>query len=72
VVLLVVIELCTLAFRRDRGSKADVIATALFGDGAAAAILCTEGGANAPLRLGAASEHTWPDTLGIMGWSFPS
>jgi alkylresorcinol/alkylpyrone synthase len=38
-VLLVVVELCTLAFRSDRGSKADVIACALFGDGAAAAVL---------------------------------
>src|SRR4029078_2399383 len=34
VVLVVVIELCTLAFRRDRITKADVIASALFGDGA--------------------------------------
>jgi len=69
VVLVVVVELCTLAFRRDRGSKADVIATALFGDGAAAAVLCADGNAGAPLSLGAAAEHTWPGTLDIMGWS---
>jgi alkylresorcinol/alkylpyrone synthase len=69
IVLVVVVELCTLAFRRDRGSKADVIATALFGDGAAAAILCTGGAADVPLRLGGAAEHTWPGTLDIMGWS---
>ena len=35
-VLLVVIELCTLAFRPDEMSKSNIIATALFGDGAAA------------------------------------
>jgi alkylresorcinol/alkylpyrone synthase len=68
-ILVVVIELCTLAFRRDRGSKADVIATALFGDGAAAAILCADDGVRAPMRLGASAEHTWPGTLDIMGWS---
>jgi alkylresorcinol/alkylpyrone synthase len=68
-VLVIVLELCTLAFRSDRGAKADVIATALFGDGAAAAVLRAGEDGNAPLRLGAAAEHTWPGTLDIMGWS---
>jgi alkylresorcinol/alkylpyrone synthase len=66
-VLVVVVELCTLAFRSDRGSKADVIATALFGDGAAAAVLCAGQSNGALMRLGAAAEHTWPGTLDIMG-----
>jgi alkylresorcinol/alkylpyrone synthase len=68
VVLVVVVELCTLAFRGDRGSKADVISTALFGDGAAAVVLRAER-APAALTIGAAAEHTWPGTLDIMGWS---
>jgi alkylresorcinol/alkylpyrone synthase len=38
-VLLVAVELCTLAFRLDRATKADIIATSLFGDGAAAALV---------------------------------
>ena len=42
-VLLVVIELCTLAFRADELTKSNIIATALFGDGAAAAVLSTAG-----------------------------
>ena len=67
VVLIVVIELCTLACRIDRGSKADVISSALFGDGAAAAVL-RAGPAAAELCIGAAAEHTWPRTLDIMGW----
>lgn len=67
VVLVVVVELCTLACRIDRGSKADVISSALFGDGAAAAVLRAEP-ARAGLRIGAAAEHTWPRTLDIMGW----
>jgi alkylresorcinol/alkylpyrone synthase len=68
VVLVVVIEFCTLAFRRDRITKADVIASALFGDGAAAAVLRADGDA-AGLRIGPAREHLWPGTLDIMGWS---
>jgi alkylresorcinol/alkylpyrone synthase len=68
-VLVVVVELCTLAFRRDRGAPADVVATALFGDGAAAAVLRVERKPHAQLCIGAASQHTWPDTLDIMGWN---
>lgn len=68
VVLVVVVELCTLAFRNDRSTKADVISSALFGDGAAAAVMRVERG-KAPLQIGAAAEHTWPGTLDIMGWS---
>jgi len=67
IVLVVVIELCTLACRIDRGSKADVISSALFGDGAAAVVL-RAGQSDAKVRIGAAAEHTWPRTLDIMGW----
>ncbi|MEX0841753.1 MAG: type III polyketide synthase [Xanthobacteraceae bacterium] len=68
IVMVVIIELCTLAFRRDRGTKADVIASALFGDGAAAVIL-RAGDEPAKIQIGAAGEHLWPGTLDIMGWS---
>lgn len=65
-VLLVVIELCTLAFRPDEMSKSNIIATALFGDGAAAAVISTTG---APLgRIEHSGEHTWPGTTDVMGW----
>jgi alkylresorcinol/alkylpyrone synthase len=67
-VLVVVVELCTLAFRSDRSAKADVISSALFGDGAAAVVLRAESD-DAALRIGAAAEHTWPNTLDIMGWT---
>lgn len=66
VVLLVVVELCTLSFRMDNLSKADIVATALFGDGAAACVLRTGEGGFA--RVEGSAEHTWPDTLNIMGW----
>lgn len=65
-VLLVVVELCTLAFRMDQLSKAGIVACALFGDGAAACVLrAGEGGV---AEVEAAGEHTWPNTLDIMGW----
>ncbi|WDR07490.1 type III polyketide synthase [Devosia rhodophyticola] len=65
-VLLVCVETCTLSFRADRMQKADIIATVLFGDGAAAACLSTDS-ATDPI-FGEGAEHTWPDTLPIMGW----
>ena len=65
-VLVVVIELCTLSFRLDLLTKANVVATALFGDGAAACVLRAGDGGLASIE--ATGEHTWPDTLDIMGW----
>ncbi|HJY49345.1 MAG TPA: type III polyketide synthase, partial [Stellaceae bacterium] len=64
-VLFLVVELCALSFRRDDWSKSNIVATALFGDGAAAALLSTEGEGPA---LAAAGEHTWPGSLDVMGW----
>jgi alkylresorcinol/alkylpyrone synthase len=72
VVLVVVVELCTLAFRSDRNEKADVISSALFGDGAAAVVLRaggTDGAARTAPRIVRTAEHIWPRTLDIMGWS---
>ena len=65
-VLLVTVELCSLAFRIDEPSKADIIATALFGDGAAACVL--KAGVDGFAEVTGFAEHTWPDTLDIMGW----
>jgi len=67
VVLMVAIELCTLAFRLDELTKANIVATALFGDGAAACVLRT--GADGLAALEMSGQHIWPDTLDIMGWS---
>lgn len=69
IVLLVVVELCSLAFRIDRGTKEDAVASALFGDGAAALVLQANGGGGLATIRGAA-QYTWPDTLDVMGWSF--
>jgi alkylresorcinol/alkylpyrone synthase len=64
-VLFLVVELCALSFRKNDTSKSNVVATALFGDGAGAALLSCGGEGPA---LGAGGEHTWPDTLDVMGW----
>ena len=65
-VLIAVIELCTLAFRPDEMTKSNIVATALFGDGAAACVLSTEGSAHGEIEH--AGEHTWPGTIDVMGW----
>lgn len=64
-VLFLVVELCALTFRKDDLTKSNFVATALFGDGAAGAILSTRGDGPA---IGAAGEYTWPNSLDIMGW----
>ncbi len=64
-VLFLVVELCALTFRKNDLTKSNFVATALFGDGAAGAILSVEGDGPA---FGAAGEYTWPNSLDIMGW----
>ena len=65
-VLFVTVELCTLAFRLDELTRANIIATALFGDGAAACVL--RAGPHGKAEVESTGEHLFPDTLGIMGW----
>ncbi len=64
-VLFLVVELCALSFRRDDFAKSNIVATALFGDGAAGALLSTAGEGPAIVATG---EHTWPKSLEVMGW----
>ena len=66
VVLVVTVELCSLAVRRDLATKANMVALALFGDGAAAAVL--RSGPGGRIQIVEAGQHTWTDTLDIMGW----
>ena len=66
-VLMVTVELCSLALRLDELSKANIIATSLFGDGAAAVVLRAGDGGETVIET--AGEHLWPDTLDVMGWN---
>ena len=64
--LFVTVETCSISIRLDSIDPAGIVATALFGDGAAAAVVSTTGTAIA--KITGAGEKLWPDTLGIMGW----
>jgi alkylresorcinol/alkylpyrone synthase len=66
-VLMVAVELCSLALRLDELTKANIVATSLFADGAAAVLL--RAGDGGETLVEAVGEHLWPDTLGIMGWN---
>lgn len=65
-VLFVTVELCSLALRTENAGKADIVSTALFGDGAAACVL--RSGAGGFVEAHGAAEKTWNDTIDIMGW----
>jgi alkylresorcinol/alkylpyrone synthase len=66
-VLVVSVELPTLSFQREDASAANLVSTALFGDGAAAALLTgrhVPGGAT----ILAKQSHIYPDTIGALGF----
>lgn len=63
-VLLVSLELCSIAYDHARMDKKDMVALALFADGCAAAVI----GAGRGPELSAFASHVWPDTLDMMGW----
>ena len=50
-ILFLVVELCGLSFRRDDFTKSNLVATALFGDGAAACVIGAGGDGPALRRL---------------------
>ena len=64
--LFVTVETCSISIRLDSDDPAAVVATALFGDGAAAAIVTS--GHHSLARISGSAEKLWPDTLRIMGW----
>jgi alkylresorcinol/alkylpyrone synthase len=63
--LFLVVELCGLTFRAGDQSKSNVIATALFGDGAAACLVSADPAGPAIAGWG---EHTFEASLDVMGW----
>jgi alkylresorcinol/alkylpyrone synthase len=64
--LFVTVETCSISIRLDSDDPAAVVATALFGDGAAAAVVTS--GLHSLARITGSAERLWPDTLRIMGW----
>lgn len=72
VAVLLAVELCSLTIQRDDTSMANVVASALFGDGAAAVVLLGERRARALGIEGptvvASTSRMYPDTERMMGW----
>jgi alkylresorcinol/alkylpyrone synthase len=64
--LFVTVETCSISIRLDSDDPAAVVATALFGDGAAAAVVTS--GLHSLARITGSTEKLWPETLRIMGW----
>jgi len=64
--LFVTVETCSISIRLDSDDPAAVVATALFGDGAAAAVVTA--GEHSLARITGSAEKLFPDTLRIMGW----
>ena len=64
--LFVTVETCSISIRLDSDDPAAVVATALFGDGAAAAVVSS--GEHSLARICGSAEKLWPDTQRIMGW----
>ena len=64
--LMVTVETCSISIRLDSEDPAAVVATALFGDGAAAAVVTA--GTHSLAHIRGSAEKLWPDTLRIMGW----
>ncbi len=67
-VLLLVVELCGLTFRSRDKSKANIVATALFGDGAAGAVISADDRQQDGAAVAGWGEHTWDGSLDVMGW----
>jgi len=65
-ILVVATELCGLTFLPGDTSRSNLVATALFADGAAAAVIT---GAGDGLEILATRSRFYPDSLDVMGWT---
>lgn len=67
-ILLISLELCSLSYDYSQFDKKNMIATALFADGCAAAVISGKQGADDAPQFRAFAQKTWPGTLDMMGW----
>ncbi len=68
VAVLLSVELCSLTLQLDDRSIANMIATGLFGDGAAAVVLAGGARAGRGPRVVTSRSVLYPDTENVMGW----
>jgi alkylresorcinol/alkylpyrone synthase len=74
--LLVAVETCSVTFQFHDYSKKNFVATALFADGAAAAVVSGElrvrngesTGMHSPLKFVSSHSHLFPNSENVMGW----
>lgn len=67
--LLLAMEMCSLSFNLNDLSVRAFVATTLFSDGAAAALVRGDECEGAALaRVGGGASHQWPDSEDVMGW----
>jgi alkylresorcinol/alkylpyrone synthase len=68
VAVLLSVELCSLNWQREDFSNANLIASGLFGDGAAAVIVAGEDTNLEGVQIVATRSSFYPDTEDVMGW----
>ena len=72
---LVAVELCSLTFQRDDASTANLVASGLFGDGAASVVMAGDrraaliSGDATRLDVVASRSRVYPDTEGVIGFN---
>lgn len=70
-VLLIALEICSLAFHKEDYSKSNIVSLALFSDGAAASIIAGKEHKlyqSSNINLIKSLTTTYYDSLGVMGW----
>jgi alkylresorcinol/alkylpyrone synthase len=70
--LVVSVEICSLVFSKEAKTPTDLIGVALFGDGAAAAVLAGDDTGSTGIRIVGTETHMFPDAKHLMGWDFTS
>ena len=68
--VLLAVELCSLTLQREDLSIANIIASGLFGDGAAAMVMSGDRAAGKGPRVVATTSVFYPNTERVMGWDF--
>ncbi len=68
--VLLAVELCSLTLQREDLSIANIIASGLFGDGAAAMVMSGDDTGSSGPRVVAATSSFYPNTERVMGWDF--
>jgi alkylresorcinol/alkylpyrone synthase len=72
VAVLVAVELCSLTIQRQDHSMANLVASSLFGDGAAAVVAVGAHRESAGPRVLGSRSRLYPDSAEVMGWNIGS